>query len=42
MESGRVEKSTGKHVVFEKKKETSKLDDFCMFGQTVRGLKEFC
>ena len=40
MENGRVEKSTGKHVVFEKK--TSKLDNFCMFGQTVRGLKDFC
>ena len=40
MENGRVEKSTGKHVVFEKK--TSKLDDFRKFGQTVRDLKEFC
>ena len=39
MENGRVEKSTGKHVVFEK---ALKLDDFCMFGQTVRGLKDFC
>ena len=34
-----MEKITRKHVGFEKT--DAKFDDFCMFGQTVRGLKDF-
>ena len=40
MDNGRVEKNTGnQNTSFLKK--NSKLNDFCMFGQTVRGLKDF-
>ena len=39
MENRRVEKSIGKHVIFEK---NTNFDDFCMFGRTVRGLKDCC
>ena len=40
MENGRVKKRTGKHIMFEKN--VLEFDDFCMFGRTVRGLKDFC
>ena len=39
MENGRVEKAQ-ENTSFLKK--APKLDDFCMFGRTVRGLKDFC